>query len=657
MNHESKAGALAELKYRPDIDGLRAVAVAAVVAFHAFPSLLPGGFVGVDIFFVISGYLITGIILAGIDGGVFTFRDFYERRIRRIFPALTVVLLASLAFAWLTMLSSEFSRMGKHTASGAGFLANIALWSESGYFDVGEALKPLLHLWSLGVEEQFYIIWPPILILASKTGVGRKKLIGALLLISFAASGYLAVTDRTAAFYSPLSRFWELLFGAYLACGGGQTFRGPSRNSSLTSFLGAALITVALILVDRDKTFPAPWALLPVGGATLLIASGPHGWINRKILTNRMLVWLGLISYPLYLWHWPILSFGHIVRGKVPVAGFRVVAVAASILLAWATYRYLERRIRFKRPVVSVKPLVAAVAAIALTGLAAWTTVLTPRNAGAEVEKVAKAVDDWSFPGGMKQARFGGSEFHEVAGGPEKVALIGDSHVQQYGPRAEAVAADKSAAVKTAVFATSSGCPPLKGVVRNNDPDANRRCGKFIDDAYGLAASPDIGAVVIGACWNCYFITSDSFYAEESGKKMSLKSPEGRGIALSELERTINGLSESKKVFLLLDNPVGPAFNPLARLSGSRLTGLKTTGGAVRIAADPEQEKLRQELLMLAARTGAEPIDPAATLCDSRGCSAQTEDGTPVYKDETHFRPFFASQACGFLDKALLLSP
>ena len=202
--------------YRPDIDGLRAFAVLAVVIFHAFPGALKGGFIGVDIFFVISGYLISGIILRDLREGVFTFRHFYARRIRRIFPALTVVLASAMLFGYLALLPDEYESLGRHVCGGAAFVANLVLWGEAGYFDAAARAKPLLHLWSLGIEEQFYIFFPLLLWCCAKRHLRPAAVILFLGFLSFCDNLYVRGIDSTQLFYSPLTRVWELLAGAAL---------------------------------------------------------------------------------------------------------------------------------------------------------------------------------------------------------------------------------------------------------------------------------------------------------------------------------------------------------------------------------------------------------------------------------------------------------
>lgn len=353
------------MKYRADIDGLRAIAVLAVVAFHAFPGSVRGGFVGVDIFFVISGFLISGIIFSALDRGRFSFSDFYARRIRRIFPALVVVLASVYAAGWFLLFADRFAELGKHIAGGAGFVANYVLLRESGYFDAASDTKPFLHLWSLGVEEQFYLIWPLVAWLAWRRRLDLLAVTLAVLVGSLSLNLERIRRDVIGTFYLPQTRFWELMAGAVLAhisaleprWGGLSAGRRWYLNMSshpewrnVLSVAGAILIVGSVFGLDRARDFPGRWALLPVSGATFLIASGPEAWINRRVLALPAIVGIGLISYPLYLWHWPALTFLRLWHGDTPPAGARALAIAISIVLAWLTYTVVERPIRFGPP-------------------------------------------------------------------------------------------------------------------------------------------------------------------------------------------------------------------------------------------------------------------------------------------------------------------
>ena len=350
--------------YRPDIDGLRAVAILSVVAFHAFPANLRGGFVGVDIFFVISGFLISNIIFRSLQRGDFSFAEFYAHRIKRIFPALIVVLAASFAFGWFALLPDEFKQLGKHMAAGAGFVQNFVLWKEAGYFDTASELKPLMHLWSLAIEEQFYLIYPLLIWAAWRVRLNALALVVVLGALSFGLN-VLEIRDAAVkTFFVPQTRYWELLAGSVLAYlqlfKHGQSAPLLSRSPALSahgrrvlnnllSACGLFLILLAVITIHKGRAFPGWWALAPVAGAFLLILAGPQAWVNRNFLANRLMVFVGVISYPLYLWHWPILSFARIMEAEMPSPEIRGGAVALSLLLAWLTYRLLERPIRFGR--------------------------------------------------------------------------------------------------------------------------------------------------------------------------------------------------------------------------------------------------------------------------------------------------------------------
>ena len=387
-----------EPKYRRDIDGLRAIAVLAVVAFHAFPSSISGGFIGVDIFFVISGYLISTIIFEKLDRESFSFLEFYGRRIKRIFPALLLVLMTCFAFGWHELLSDEFEQLGKHIAAGSVFSSNLVLWSESGYFDTLSESKPLLHLWSLGIEEQFYILWPLLLWLAWKIKFNRLMVILIVALISLALNILGVEQDPVAVFYSPQTRFWELLSGSFLAwltlykksdsaltassltgLNSSVTYKSKRKIETQTfgngvSILGCFLLAYGFWNFDKNMLFPGFLALVPVLGSIFIIAAGPTSWINSKFLSSNIAVWFGLISFPLYLWHWPILSFARIIENDLPSIILRVGAVTLSILLAWITYKLVEQPLRSSKPnKKNISILVTLMVIVGFIGYNAYT--------------------------------------------------------------------------------------------------------------------------------------------------------------------------------------------------------------------------------------------------------------------------------------------
>ena len=359
--------------YRPDIDGLRAIAVLPVVAFHAFPQIFPGGFVGVDVFFVISGFLISQIIFHELHAKSFSLRGFYARRVRRLFPALMVVLAAILAAGWWALLPVELIRLGQQVVTSVAFVANLYLWFQAGYFDPAANTYPLLHLWSLGVEEQFYIFWPLLLILLWRRS---RLMLPAIVLIGVATFllDVIFASHRVAVFYCPVTRAWEFMLGAALAW---MTFGKspgapvlPKFINECASLTGLILIGGAVALLNSDEPYPGWRALLPAVGATLILMSGGTSRIGSLIFAARPLVFVGLISYPLYLWHWPMLWLARL-EGFASNAWRTIAVCIAAVILAWLTYEFIERPIRFgyrKRPGFVTASLVTGLAIAGVIG-------------------------------------------------------------------------------------------------------------------------------------------------------------------------------------------------------------------------------------------------------------------------------------------------
>ncbi|MCC7403014.1 MAG: acyltransferase [Bdellovibrionales bacterium] len=371
---------LSHPSYRADIDGLRAIAVLAVVVFHTFPAWLPGGFVGVDVFFVISGFLISTILFSSLENNSFSFFEFYSRRIRRIFPALAIVLIFCLLAGWWVALPGEYQQLAKHTIAGTAFVANFVFWQETGYFDNSGDTKPLLHLWSLGIEEQFYIVWPLLLWVGWRFKVRPVFVTVGLGVTSFLFNLHGIKTDVGATFYSPHTRIWELLMGGFVAWLGldprwsamperlTPKVRQLWQNSS--SVIGMSLILYSTLQYSRFSKYPGTLALLPTFGTALIIAGGGPSWLGRYLLSNRVLVWFGLISYPLYLWHWPLISFTRFFGTEAPGPFVKAGLVLLATLLAWITYRFIERPLR--KGVVTSKVtglLILTLVSVALIGV------------------------------------------------------------------------------------------------------------------------------------------------------------------------------------------------------------------------------------------------------------------------------------------------
>ena len=408
-----------QLNYRADIDGMRAVAVIAVVLYHAFPTLLPGGFVGVDTFFVISGYLITGLILGGLDGPRgFSFADFYIGRVRRIFPALILVLAATLAAGVTIFLPSELTSLTKNALASAFFGANFVLLSEAGYFDLAAHLKPLLHLWSLGIEEQFYLAWPVALWLTP-----RKWLIPMIVVVmtaSFALNVALVRSHPQATFYLPFTRAWELMAGALLV---GVTLE----SDRLREIVGAiGVICGITFFTYSDRTvFPGWTALVPVLGAGLLILA-EGSFFSRIVLAHPLAAAIGRISYPLYLWHWPLLVFPRTWLFRPLTTGESLGAIAAAILFSWLTYQFIERPVRSGRMGGARTALSGMVAVAVAAAVALWVPPQLPRDIAALVD-VHTGTPEWRSDRCMLNQPYQGFAPDCIEHKRPLLALLGDS--------------------------------------------------------------------------------------------------------------------------------------------------------------------------------------------------------------------------------------
>ncbi|HNY32867.1 MAG TPA: acyltransferase family protein [Fibrobacteria bacterium] len=638
--------------YRADIDGLRAVAVLAVVLFHAFPDSLPGGFAGVDIFFVISGFLISGIIFSDLERGTFSITGFYTRRVRRIFPSLLTVFAAVFILGWLILLPLEFKKLGKHFVGSGIFSSNFVLWHESGYFDASSVTKPLLHFWSLAIEEQFYLGWPWIMYLAWRFRRNHLPIILTLISLSFVVNIFLSNKYPTAGYYMPVARFWELFIGAALF---ELTRLKPNllgKHSIWTALLGMILIILSFILIDSTKVFPGWWGLLPTFGAFFLMA-GPDNWISRNLLSNRIFVGIGLISYPIYLWHWPLLAFLWVNHGDLPPTAARVGAVVASLVLAFATYWFVERNLRFRKGRSVTIGLVLGLGFWCIVGGLMWLGMFRPRLSNEKILVVAEVTRDFSFPERMvpRQNQQGVHIFS--TGSVDTQFILGDSHIQQYVVKFTQEASANPQA-KTLVVATRGGCPPIPEVEKPWDPG----CSEWVESQFQTAKSDNNKSVLIGGCWNCYF-SADSAHDEASsifmrdagGGQHPLSEKAGQDLAFAALEKAVSEISSRKKVYLVLDNPIGDVFNPARLIKGDRLFGFKVDSPSDSTPVNPREFPIRQRLIEIARRANAEILDPWSVLCSDKNCLV-AQGGVPIYMDQNHLRAGFVRKHATFLDPA-----
>jgi peptidoglycan/LPS O-acetylase OafA/YrhL len=634
--------------YRGDIDGLRAIAVLGVVAYHAFPGVVQGGFTGVDVFFVISGFLITQIIARELGGGSFSFVDFYSRRARRIFPALLIALAATLAIGWQTLFSSEFEQLGKHVAAGAAFVSNLVLQREAGYFDYDSGAKPLLHLWSLGVEEQFYLLWPLFLAATWRVTPRLDLALIAVVAISFIASVIASSTNPAAAFYFPIFRFWELACGGVLAltvapAAGGSWIRGAA------GIAGIGLIAIGMLAIDSRDLYPGWLALLPTAGACLIIAGG-SGLANR-LLAMRPLVAIGLISYPLYLWHWPLITFARILDGPLPSRELRLLLVVVSVILAALTYLLVERPIRASR---SLQPtaarLLAAMVVVGGAGYAVFASGGAPFRTAAVIaepfiatsqrsSRLAECIDiagagtrpdDWYCrlnPGGA----------------PARTIVSGDSHAFALLPAFEAIARNIGEDV---LFVSMSACPPLLGVSTGNAGGIESGCRALNERVFQLATDRQIDNVFLIGNWTYY---TDGNYAGENLNVISFgdtpPTRDGSRAAFRRgVELTINRYA-ALPVTLHVVQKVPAQLRNSIDLIRDVVTGTAPADQIVEDISVPRETHRRQLQFVMSEFAALAPGSPAAgrvelvdleeVYCGAEKCPFG-RDGQSFYFDDNH---------------------
>lgn len=659
----SPAGPTHEGKYRADIDGLRAIAVIAVLGFHAGIAGFGGGFAGVDVFFVISGYLISGIIFRSLEKGSFSFSEFYVRRINRIFPALIVVLVATMVFGWFFMFTRELPALGLHVVGGATFVSNFILWHDTGYFAAKS--KPLLHLWSLAVEEQFYLIFPAVALAAWRFRWSVRWTLIALIEMSFVANLWAVRHDQvSAAFYFPVTRFWEILSGALLfdlQWKGVRSSRFVLRVGAMLSRLapavGLMLLIGAFAFADEAMAWPGAWALLPVAGTVLLISAGPDTLINRHVLGSRLLVGIGLISYPLYLWHYPLLVFARIVNEAQLLLWVRLLLLAASVGLAHITYRLIEIPIRFgSRKRRSAARLIVALAVCGAIGLAMKSSLIPARLDWSESRWTHKwGADREELPTGFTSDRnHMVMSSLSVGDSTNIVALVGDSHAQQYWPRVELLAERNPAHFPKVVYVGVSSCPPIAAVnVKGTSFDGHPyACDAAYRTEIAYASRRNVKTVIFSAFWEDYFINRYVFLSGDTLKRKVEITDSLADVAFSLFEQDVRGLVlAGKRVVFILPNPAAPIYTPSKlprRLAGFRAKDVLPP--IVRRDFVLRTSPVTNRLRAIARRTGAEVIDPVEALCGPTICPTKAPGGMPMYWDDDHLRAEYVRDFISYLD-------
>ncbi len=607
--------------YRPDIDGLRALAVTLVLAVHASPTRFPNGFIGVDVFFVISGFLITGILIDDLRAQRFSIRDFYIRRVNRIFPALLLVLALVVFAGPLIMYPDEYVRASLTSWTSTVFAANIGFYYEAGYWDIASKLKPLLHLWSLGVEEQFYLVWPLILWLAVRKRVSSWNACLVVIFLSLAVNIYLTSKNQAAAFYLPFGRFWELAVGGLLAIFQRQS--APSQPSVMATSgnwlaWGGLLLLVTVLRTPLDaKAFPGYYVVVVVLAGTLLIAAGPSAWVNRRILSHPALVYVGKISYPLYLWHWPLLVFARLMGDGQWSQSHRNMAVVGSIALAVLTYHGVERPLaKVRRRGVLALVLIALMIGMGAISWLAYKSVFT------------MGTKPYAAP---PQAQYDYAKPATPSSG--KIALLGDSNAGHFEYGLKWIYGDRLITYAMPGWPFLDGANWKKGHIPHPGHKGTPANTEVALDA--ITRDPEIRLVIVSNAYLMY-LPADNLRTIDGPD-----SETGAQAYESGMRRTVQRLLASGKQVIVIEAiPTYPTLATALACSSRIRPWLRQQPEACVSPRGPI-EAARQEYLGILRRAldglpNVTRFNTMDELCDQRFCYLN-RGGEQLYYDPGHF--------------------
>ncbi len=612
------------MKYRPDIDGLRAVAVTPVVLFHAHLSGMSGGFVGVDVFFVISGFLICSVIVEEIRRNAFSIINFYERRCRRILPALFTMFLVTSLLSSVVLMPPDMTAFGKSLLSSLLFVSNVYFWKDSGYFDGSAEFKPLLHTWSLSVEEQFYVVVPYLLVAIA--AFLKRRFLSVLIpltLLSFGLSIWAVSHAPNAAFYVLPTRFWEIMLGGLLAAGASA---GPSRRwaRELCAAVGLAAIVVSVVSYSDETPFPGLTALAPCGGAALIIYAGLGGGSAvARLLSTSPFTFIGKISYSLYLWHWPLFALYRYHVAREVMLAESAVLVGLGFVLAVLSWHFVEKPFRksvepIGRRAIFRGSLAGAAATAALAGSAVATEGLPfryPRfqlvSAPGESHYDA-AMGESCFLGDPQTfADWGGEKCFVTKNGGPNVLLWGDSFAAHYVPGLRNQADRVQASI---LQYTLSACPPVLGF----DTLSNPPCRAFNDNVTRVVEQYAIDAVIVSGRWDYAF---------------------KRHVQPAQITASLARLRElGVDVYVIGQSPMfGNQVQVLFAQAGGSSDMLEGWGHVI-FGADMNDK------LAAAVPSGAHFIDPLARMCRLPTCPYRL-DGIFMMWDQGHYTVHGSAQA------------
>ena len=642
---------MAALAHRKEIDGLRSFAVLPVMAFHAGFSVLGGGYIGVDIFFVISGFLITGIIAREIEAGSFSILRFYERRARRILPALLFVCAVTSIFAWAWMLPAQFEDYAESLASVPVFLSNVLFWKQNGYFDTASELKPLLHTWSLAVEEQYYILFPPLMMLTAR--FGGKMLLPLLCVIgaaSLAFSEWASIHAASANFYLLPSRAWELMAGGIAALlmraaeekGAAHWLNAATlRLGGILAAAGFAMVLAAIFLFEPDTRTPSLIALLPVIGTCMILLFAVEGTWTARLLGWRPFVAVGLVSYSAYLWHQPLLVFQRLKLFHAD--GWSSAAlIAASLLLAWGSYRLIETPMRF-RVLRGRGPwpfLRLSAAALCLTfavgvGLRIKPPPISP-----------VAISGPYLPYGGEGVAWQADNGIPARADRPTIVLFGDSHARHYWHALNRIALARGQRLE---FIGEWSCISLPGLASSQGGKPRPACIELTRRLQARLGKGDRVVLVWAQFWYQSLADPDGNII---GKGSAASDSVAGARLLSAMDRFLSDLPKGQKTVLLGGTP--GTLHADAPLNGGLLR-CQQYDDVVCARSTMRPEGLvswNRRLRDVAARHGGVRfIDPVDALCGGPTCRL-TDGELPLYWDAEHLTTRGAEQVLGLVDQA-----
>jgi len=659
IGHAARSpGGANHLSYLSHVDGLRAVAILSVIGFHAAPSLVPGGFVGVDIFFVISGFLITSILRREMAERTFLLSSFLARRARRIVPAVAFVVLVSFVAACFILTPEQMSEFGKSLTATALFGANFHFYKTTDYFALAAQERPLLHTWSLAIEEQFYIVWPLVFLFLT-TWLRRKLALGiivAAILISFALFLLNASSNQTYSFFMPQARAWELLIGALLALSiDGLTL--SRRLAQVLAVLGIGGIAVSSFVLSDVAPYPGIATLLAtLGTAAVIVACNSQSTLVSRALSLKPVVWVGLISYSLYLWHWPILSFARIQSPSAPSPVMLAVLLMISFALAWFSWRYVESPFRGRAGEVriSMRGALASAAAVLVAIAGVGLSIKAGHGWSWRLDATSQTVYDQMAAGNPLRSRCDGLEnifsadgfcgFGRTRESGESfdVAIFGDSNADHFVPMVARLAEDQGLSGRQV---TQSTCAPLLGARRVRQPpwrseiclEYQKGIIKFVE------ANPQLKLAILSANWSNYHRApgSNGLDIATAGSAALDSAPHSLG---SFLEITARYLSARGMKVLILGQV--PHWKKVDNLPVACAIDAKRKGAAER-ACGISADDLRHELVVsnTAIQEVASRVPNVSAIlgtdltCDTTDCYAMM-DGVFLYRNRKHLNKF-----------------